>query len=147
MKFVLKIIAAASVFVLTASSAEPFAREPRTGVYEIDVKTLMPHLEENLRYSNSRERRCVLQGDASSLFPILNHRSLSGCKLDGATRRDDAIVFQLNCDKPTVATGAARLQTNADTMIGELNVKMGGKNMTFSQRVEARRRADCEAEK
>jgi hypothetical protein len=137
------IVAAAWLLALSAMAAEPSEQELRSGIYEIDVETLMPHLEENLRYANTRECRCVRDGEESSIFPILKHKSLAGCRLDGATRRDDATVFRLNCHNPTVATGTARLQTRASVIVGELNVTMGGKNMTFSQRIQARWRGDC----
>src|SRR2546429_3745759 len=63
---------AASVFCAVAwasgESVEP-------GTYEIIARTAMPHLEENLRYATTRERRCLRGHELSSVFPILHHRS------------------------------------------------------------------------
>ena len=96
----------------------------------------MPHLEENLRYATTREQRCVNLDDLDSLFPILRHPSLEGCHLNDR--------YRLVCANPQVASGVARLETAGERIAGTLEVKMGGKNMTFSQRVAAVRQRDCE---
>jgi hypothetical protein len=96
----------------------------------------MPNLEENLRYATTREQRCVNLDDFDSLFPILSHPSLEGCHLD--------VRYRLVCANPQIATGAARVYGAGERIAGILEVKMGGKNMTFSQRIEAVRRRDCE---
>ena len=95
----------------------------------------MPHLEENLRYAVVREQRCLRLDQPASWFPILRHPSLEGCSLDERSR--------LVCANPEVASGAARLETAGGRVAGILEVKMGGKNMTFSQRIEAVRQRDC----
>ena len=104
-----------------------------SGAYDITASTEMPHLEENLRYATVRERRCVR--GLASLFPILQHPSLEGCTLAG-----DLLV----CANPQVATGSVRLDEAPGRISGVLEVKMGGKNMTFAQRVEAVRLGECE---
>ena len=95
----------------------------------------MPHLEENLRYATTREQRCLRLDDPASLFPILRHPSLEGCRLDDRDR--------LVCASPQVASGAASIETAGERITGTLQIKMGGKNMTFYQRVEAVRLNDC----
>ena len=95
----------------------------------------MPHLEENLRYATTRERRCLRDDDRASLFSILRHPSLEGCALAG-----DLLV----CARPEVATGSVHLDEGPGRISGVLEVKMGGKNMTFEQRVDAMRLGDCE---
>lgn len=39
-------------------------------VYEVTTETGMPHLEENLRYATTREKRCLSHQELSSAFPI-----------------------------------------------------------------------------
>jgi hypothetical protein len=112
----------------TAHGVEP-------GAYDVTASIEMPHLEENLRYATTRERRCLRADDLAPLFPILQHPSLEGCRLAGDL---------LACASPEVATGAVRLEHARGRVSGVLEVKMGGKNMTFAQRVEAVRRGPCE---
>jgi hypothetical protein len=118
------------------------AAEP--SAYDITARTEMPHLEENLRYATTRVRRCLHAHELASVFPVLQHPSLEGCKLAEESRRGDAIRYLLVCASPQVATGAASLEGGPDRVAGILEVKMGGKNMRFAQRVEAVRRGDCE---
>src|SRR4051812_5101691 len=54
-------------------------------LYEVITETVMPHLEENLRYVTTRETRCVAQQDLFDAFPILHHPSLQGCRLGNET--------------------------------------------------------------
>jgi len=104
----------------------------------------MPHLEENLRYATTRERRCLRGHELSSVFPILHHPSLVGFKLDDDSRRGNTIRYHLVCASPQVATGVARLVADPGRVVGILEIKMGGKNMTFAQRIEAVRQGECE---
>jgi hypothetical protein len=108
-----------------------------TGLYEITARTVMPNLEENLRYATTREQRCMDLEDWDSWFPILRHPSLEGCHLDER--------YRLVCANPQVATGTARLDGAGERVAGVLEVKMGGKNMTFFQRIEAVRQRACDA--
>lgn len=96
----------------------------------------MPHLEENLRYAVAKEQRCLRLDEAGTWFPILRHPSLEGCRLDDRNR--------LVCASPQVATGLAQLDAAGGRVAGTLEVKMGGKNMTFHQRIEAVRLRDCD---
>src|SRR5215475_7004365 len=104
-------LAIVSVFVSAAAGAAGDAVAP--GVYEITVQTVMPHLEENLRYAITRERRCLRAASLASVFPILQHTSLDGCRLGKPTRDGETIRYLLVCENPQGATGVARLATEA----------------------------------
>ena len=104
----------------------------------------MPHLEENLRYAATQEQRCLKPDEFASLFPILRHPSLEGCHLDDERRSGSSARYRLACASSQVASGAARLDAVGERIVGILEVKMGGKNMTFYQRIEAVRLRDCE---
>ena len=53
------------------------------------------------------------------------------------------IALQLICKSIQVATGTATLTLKPNQIVGSLEIQMGGKNMTFSQRMQAIRQADC----
>jgi len=103
----------------------------------------MPNLEENLRYATTREQRCLRLDELASLFPILRHPSLEGCRLDDELKHGSSVRYRLVCASPQVASGTARLDVG-ERIAGILEIKMGGKNMTFSQSIEAVRQRDCE---
>jgi hypothetical protein len=127
----------------TVASASAQAVEP--GRYEIVARTVMPHLEESLRYATTLEQRCLRTPQLASVFPILHHPSLEGCKLGDERRHGDTILYRLLCTSPQVATGNARLDAGPGRITGILEIKMGGKNMTFAQRIELVRLGQCQA--
>ncbi len=111
--------------------------------YEVVTETVLPHLEENLRYAATRQTHCWSGRDLSSAFPVLGHESLKGCRLDQERREDDTVSYRLICGGGNPTTGAATWHVGADRIRGTLDVKMGGKNMTFYQRVTATAVGEC----
>lgn len=112
-------------------------------VYEVTTETGMPHLEENLRYTTTRLRRCLANQDLATAFPILLHPALKGCSLGHETRQGDTISYQLTCEGGHGTSGSALWRMGARQIRGTLNVKLGGKNMTFYQRVTAKPLGQC----
>ena len=121
-----------------ASAAESFA--PR--LYEVTTETGLPHLEENLRYATTRARLCLGEKQLASAFPILQHQALKGCRLDHQHRDGEAVVLILTCEG-SETTGAAHWQVDSLGIRGTLDVRLGGKNMTFYQRMSGRPLGEC----
>ncbi len=114
------------------------------GAYTLAAQTLMPHLDE-MRWVVRREERCYGGGDAlPSLFPVMRQPALTGCSLGAGERDGERLRYVLICASPRVATGSAEILPTTRGAVGKLEVRMGGKNMTFSQRVEATRHGDCD---
>jgi uncharacterized protein DUF3617 len=140
----------AAWLIFAAACANGYAGEPgfeEPGLYEITAQTVMPHLEENLRYAAIREQRCLQPDEPAALFPILRHPSLDGCRLDDERRSGTRVAYRLVCANVETASGSAQLDAAAGRVAGTLEVKMGGKNMTFHQRIEAVRQRDCDPPK
>lgn len=114
-------------------------------LYDVVTTTGMPHLEENLRYAVTREMRCLAERDLSSAFPILGHVSLEDCTLRYERREGETISYRLVCDGGHGTTGSATWQLTEHVLRGTLNVKLGGKNLTFFQRVTATVAGRCSA--
>jgi len=112
-------------------------------LYDVTIDTGMPHLEENLRYTTTHRRSCISLRDLATEFPILDHPTLAGCALGGAVRKDDTVKFGLICADRHGTTGAAIWHIDKQRIRGRLDVKLGGKNMTFSQTVTARVVGTC----
>ena len=111
-------------------------------LYEITSETSMPHLEENLRYTLERSRRCLGRDDLASAFPMLHHPSLTGCELHAQSHDQKVLHYVLVCNR-SATTGTAVWRLEDQVIRGTLDVKLGGKNMTFSQRVTARPIGKC----
>jgi hypothetical protein len=142
-----------ALLIAVPALAAPPTELLRPRLYRVTIETGMPHLEENLRYATTRREICIGQRELASAFPILRHDALAGCRLDdagGAERRDPAaddaaIAFVLRCEGGDGTTGAAQWRLAADQIRGTLDVKLGGKNMTFYQRITGIALADCDS--
>jgi hypothetical protein len=121
-----------------ASDSTPPAR-----LYDVTTETGMPHLEDNLRYSITHEKRCLGPRDFARAFPVLEHPSLRGCHLEPEAQSSDALHYRLVCDGNHGTTGHAVWQLGERQVTGTLYVKLGGKNMTFYQRLAASAVGDC----
>jgi len=128
--------------VLIPSSAG-VAETTSPRLYEIITETFMPHLEENLRYATTHEQRCLEEDGLWSAFPILQYAALKDCRLEPESRQEDAVSYALVCNGGHGTSGHAIWQLGPTKSTGTLNVKLGGKNMTFSQRVTARTLGAC----
>jgi len=112
-------------------------------LYDLTIETGMPHLEENLRYATRHERRCLGRDSLFTAFPILEHPALSGCALRNPVKREDLVTYTLVCDGGHGTTGQAVWRLSEHHARGTLNVKLGGKNMTFYQRITATVHGTC----
>jgi hypothetical protein len=113
--------------------------------YEIKTETDMPNLKENLRYADTQVWQCIDGNTVSDFFPILQYEALHSCFLEAGNRLGDTVYYPLVCNGSSGTTGAVLLYTHADRVEGLLAVKMGGKNMRFSQRIHATRQGGCQS--
>lgn len=112
--------------------------------YELVTQIGMPHLDENLRHAATRQARCLDTGDLSQAFPILGDVSLQDCRLVKVAQRSDSATYALRCTGGHGTTGQARWQFDQASIAGTLDVRLGGKNMTFYQRVTGRAVGACQ---
>ena len=131
------------VFCVLIPSSAGVAETMSPQLYEIITETFMPHLEENLRYATTREQRCLEEDGLWSSFSMLHYAALMDCRLEPESRQENAISYSLVCSGGHGTTGRATWELGRTKSIGTLNVKLGGKNMTFSQRVTARTLGAC----
>ena len=106
-------------------------------LYDVTTETGMPHLEENLRYTVTREKHCLTHQELAGAFPILKHPALKGCRLKDERHEQETFSYSLVCTGGHGTTGEAIWHVGEHQIRGTLNVKLGGKNMTFYQRVTA----------
>jgi hypothetical protein len=136
---VLALVAGVSLSVGNASAAEPAS----SGLYEVTTDTGMPHLEENLRYARKTEKRCLDLRDLSGEFWMLRDVSLQDCRLVKTAETPGAAAYLLSCEGGHGTSGQAVWQLDQERVAGTLDVRLGGKNMTFYQRITARPLGAC----
>src|SRR5262245_17001629 len=111
------------LYVLVGSvliGASAGASTPPPQLYEIVTEISMLHLEENLRYATTREQRCLEENELWTAFPILQYAALKDCKLDQASRREDAVSYELVCQGGHGTTGRATWQLGRTQSTGTL---------------------------
>jgi len=137
-----------TVLLITAwASLASASQSMPPGLYDVTTETAMPHLEENLRYATTHERRCLTHQDLSQAFPILAHPALKDCSLGDEVREGEVVSYALICTGGHGTTGEARWELGEHRVAGTLRVKLGGKNMTLHQRVIAVAVGECAAQK
>jgi hypothetical protein len=139
-RLTLALLAACS---LAGAGATPVPVPP--GDYDLTTQTILPHLEEALRYATTRTRECLREPDATRLFPLLLHPAFTGCHLASAPDPGDGLHFVLRCANPEAATGSALFDVGSNHLSAVLEIKMGGKNMRLSQRLSGTRSGPCTA--
>jgi hypothetical protein len=127
--------------LIPASAGVAETRSPQ--LYDLITETAMPHLEENLRYATTHEQRCLDQQELWSAFPVLQFAALKDCSLEQEHHEEDAVSYALVCRGGHGTTGHASWQLGPAQSTGTLSVKLGGKNMTLSQRITARALGAC----
>ena len=135
----LTVLAAAGLLGEALPAAEP----PVQRQYEVTTETGMPNLEENLRYARKTERRCLDLKDLSQEFWMLQDVSLQDCRLVKTGQSAEEAGYVLTCRGGHGTTGSARWRLGAETIRGSLDVRLGGKNMTFYQRITATPAGTC----
>ena len=104
----------------------------------------MPHLEENLRYATRVERMCTDPRELTTAFWMLRDVSLQDCELIKTSEEPEGVSqYQLKCYGGHGTTGSATWRFGSDTVSGTLLVRLGGKNMTFYQRITAKPLGKC----
>jgi hypothetical protein len=121
----------------TAAEAETF------GFYDVTDEMQMPHLDENLRYATRHYAECVDRRWFAAAFASLRYNALSDCTLEHEREQGATLSYELLCTGGHGTTGAATWRLDGDRIVGRLNVTLGGKNMTFSEQISARRLGDC----
>ena len=128
----------ACVATLTAAQGAPHR------MYEMTTATGMPHLDENLRYATLTQKQCLDTRDLAGVFWMLKDVSLQDCKLVKVSESAETAAYQLHCSGGHGTTGEATWQLGPAAIAGTLNVRLGGKNMTFYQRITARPIGPCD---
>lgn len=125
----------ASVLGMVSVPSPAKAEQAACRMYDVLVETVMPHLEENLRQAAVRELRCLMPGNVPATFPLLGHPALQGCRLGDERQAAETASYSLLCGEGSGTNGSARWERWNSRIMGTLEVKLGGKNMTLIQRI------------
>ncbi len=132
-------LAAMTSAMCIASAAA--ALEP--GEYEVSVRLELPHVED-LGTAKSTHI-CVTAGgsDTHGLKVLSDNNPLGRCAASGIREDSGTLLFDIICPGQNAAIGSARYAIREQDFDGAIDMKMGGKNMTMTERQRGRRTGAC----
>jgi hypothetical protein len=126
-----------------ADAAEP-QRSPMSGLYEVDVRLELPHIEEW-----AVKKRAILcisddEGDGRrGLVVLSDNNPLATCPASNVRRNRDVLTFDIICEGRNAATASATFKLAVQQFRGRIAMVMGGKNMTMTEIQVGHRIGDC----
>ena len=109
-------------------AAQTLAHDIRPGLYAIDYRIEMPHLE---RYAiTNRAERCI---EGERLPVISAKQGFEGCSLEDRISEAHRLRYSLICQGASTARAFAEYKPRPGGFAGRVFVKMGGKNMTLTE--------------
>ena len=131
-----------AVYLLVVSGI-CLSKELAPGLYQLETQTIMPHLEE-MRQKKQLSTICIVDAHIKQLFPIMRQPGLKDCYFQRYAEEKDATFFLLRCEGLNGAEGKAKIKTGTGRIKASLDAKLGGKNMTFTQKIIAERLGTCD---
>jgi hypothetical protein len=135
---VLSLVATTSAMCAVSAAA---ALEP--GEYQVSVRLELPHVED---LSTSRSALiCVTAAgnDTHGLKVLSDNNPLARCAASNIRDNGGTLLFDIVCPGQNAATGSARFTLREQDFDGAIEMKMGGKNMTMTERQRGRRTGGC----
>jgi hypothetical protein len=125
----------------SASAGDPWLPD---GAYEMVIRLEAPHLES---YAvDSVHRVCFAAGWATEAIPTpveSVYQLFASCAADHIERGVGAIEYDIVCPGRDSARAHASYHATDDGFVGRVAMVMGGKNMTMTEVVRARRLGAC----
>ena len=122
-----------------AHAAHPSMLQP--GKYEVQMRLELPHAE-NTGVSKTASI-CVGAGATRGLVVLSDNNPLRWCPASNIREDGSAVTFDLVCAGHNQAVAWARFTLRGDHFDGTFAMKMGGKNMTMTERQSGRRTGAC----
>ena len=139
----MRTVLSTALFVLAVSPLHVFADEARLepGEYEIQMRLELPHLED---MGASKTAAVCLTGEPPyGLVVLSDNNPLARCPMSNVRRTGDALTFDIICEGGNQGIASANFTLGRARFAGAITMKMGGKNMTMTERQIGRRVGAC----
>ena len=123
----------------TANAADHVALQP--GRYEVEIRLELPHIED-MRFSKIANI-CVNETGTHGLIILSDNNPLVRCPASDVQEDGDTLTFDLVCEGHNQAVARAKFSLRGDRFDGVFEMKMGGKNMTITERQTGHRTGPC----
>jgi Protein of unknown function (DUF3617) len=122
-----------------ANAADHVALQP--GRYEVEMRLELPHVED-MGYSKTANI-CVNETGTHGLMVLSDNNPLVRCPASNVREDGDILTFGLVCEGHNQAVAWAKFTLKGDRFDGTFDMKMGGKNMTMTERQTGHRTGPC----
>jgi hypothetical protein len=123
-----------------AHAAESAALQP--GRYEVQMRLELPHVED--MGVSKTVNICVNETGTHGLAVLSDNNPLVRCPASNIRENGDTLTFDLVCAGHNQAVAWAKFTLNGDHFDGTFDMKMGGKNMTMTERQTGHRTGSCQ---
>ncbi|WP_334146707.1 DUF3617 domain-containing protein [Hyphomicrobium sp.] len=111
------------------------------GEYEVEMRLELPHLED--MGAQRTAKVCITNGGTHGIVVLSENNPLARCPSSNVTQSGDELSFDLICEGHNQAVAWAKFQLWPNRFVGAFDMKMGGKNMTMTERQTGRRIGTC----
>lgn len=136
-----RIISAFLLILLTGVAVAETAVSLQPGAYEVTMKLELPHVED--MGVQKTETVCITDGGTHGIVVLSENNPLVRCPASNIKQADGELTFDLVCEGHNQAMAWAKFQVWADRFSGAFDMKMGGKNMTMTERQAGHRIGAC----
>ncbi|HEX2843601.1 DUF3617 domain-containing protein [Hyphomicrobium sp.] len=123
---------------VTASAGDTVL-EP--GEYEVEMRLELPYVEDMGVQKTARV--CLTGGGSRGIVVLSENNPLVRCPVSNVSQEADELTFDLVCEGHNQAVARAKFRLRHDRFDGAFDMKMGGKNMTMTERQKGRRVGAC----
>ncbi|WP_334150494.1 DUF3617 domain-containing protein [Hyphomicrobium sp.] len=114
---------------------------PVPGAYEVEMRLELPHVEDMA--VSKTATICVTDSETHGIAVLSDNNPLTRCPASNIRHQGDTLTFDLVCEGRNQAIAWAKFTLGPDRFRGAFDMKMGGKNMTMSERQSGHRVGDC----
>jgi hypothetical protein len=141
----LAVITGSLGLVIGVAAAAGDATTMQPGSYEIQIETGMPNLDE-LQRGRSVVKQCFTRTDIESGQAYRGPRGdqYANCKLMDYKSLNGEVSYHIVCPGSNAPSGYGAFTYTDTAFRGSVEMQMGGKNMTMTQKYTAKRVANCE---
>jgi hypothetical protein len=111
------------------------------GEYEVQMRLELPHIED--MGVSKISSICVTGAATHGLAVLSDNNPLARCPASNVHQDGDTLTFDLVCEGNNQAIAWAKFRLAGDHFNGAIDMKMGGKNMTMTERQSGRRVGAC----
>lgn len=139
-----RFVAAALLLSLPEIAVAEPAPQLQPGAYEVLMSLELPHVED--MGVRKTQTVCIKEGSTRGIAVLSDNNPLARCPASNVKQTDDVLTFDLICEGHNQAVASARFQLSQDRFTGAFDMKMGGKNMTMTERQTGHRIGVCTSE-